>query len=145
MHQPLQLIQRLQAWRGRKTADLSIASIMESEVEKAAKTHKRLGELIDLWREVLPEALTAHTVLTGFRNGVLQVKVDSSATLFEIDRLLRGGMETELRSRFRGSLSRVKTRIGPLDETAPTLNQGSKVQRSAANGARTIAAKRRAR
>lgn len=116
MHNPIQQIKQLQAWRGRKPRDLSIAALMEAAVEDAAKTHKKLGELIELWRELLPEEVASQTVLTGFRSGVLQVKVDSSATMFEVDRLLRGGVEAELRRRFRGSLSRVRTRIGPLDQ-----------------------------
>lgn len=116
MHSPLQQIKQLQAWRGRTPRDLSIAAVMDAAVEQAAKSHKKLGELIELWRELLPEEITSRSVLTGFRSGVLQVKVDSSPTMFEVDRLLRGGVELEMRRRFRGSLSRVKTRIGPLDE-----------------------------
>jgi hypothetical protein len=158
MQNPLQHIQRLQGWRGRKGRDLSIAQVLESEVDQAAKTHKRLGELIDLWRDIVPEALASHTRLTGFRNGVLQVKVDSSSILFEIDRLLRGGAESELRRQFRGSLSRVNARIGPLDEPASAFSRGSAPAKAETQSARrldhpdrsgtrgkTIAGRRRAR
>ena len=133
MHSPLQQIKQLQAWRGRPPRDLSITAVMDAAVEQAAKSHKKLGELIELWRELLPEEITSRSVLTGFRSGVLQVKVDSSPTMFEVDRLLRGGVELEMRRRFRGSLSRVKTRIGPLDEPNGAMSGGDRSQSQARN------------
>jgi hypothetical protein len=119
MRHPLQELQQLQALRGRKPKDLGIGRLIEAAEENATRTHKRLGELIGLWQELLPADVASRTALVGVHRGVLQVRVDSAATAFEVDRLLRSGVEKELRSRYRGSLARVKTRVEPLDQTQP--------------------------
>ncbi len=137
MPNPLLQIKQLQEWRGRKPRDLSIAAVLGAAVDDAAKSHRKLGELIELWRELLPEEVAAQTVLTGIRNGVLHVKVSSSATMFEVDRLLRGGVEAELRRRFRGSLSRVKTRIGPLDQPTNVGHRSASPNPSTGSAAKT--------
>ncbi len=56
--------------------------------------------------------LAGRTSLVGLRGGILEVRVDSSSVRFELDRLLRGGALEELRRRHRGSLLRIKIRIG---------------------------------
>lgn len=113
---PLREIRNLQEWRVRRPADLSIAQLVAGAAASATRTQRRMGELIELWRLLMPEELVDRTVLAGLRNGVLQVKVDSAATAFEVDRLMRGGLESQLRAGYRGSLVRVKTRVEPLDD-----------------------------
>jgi hypothetical protein len=71
--------------------------------------------LIELWEGLIPPELAARTALTSLRRGVLHVVVDSSSAGFELDRRLRGGLAHELRRQFRGTLVRVKTRVGRLD------------------------------
>ena len=115
MRHPLDEIKQLQAWRGRRGGDPSIARLVAVAGDNAERTHRRLGQLIDLWQQLLPAQVASRTVLAGIRNGVLLVKVDSSATAFEVDRLLRGGVAAELRTRYRGTLLRVKTTVQPLD------------------------------
>lgn len=115
MRHPLDEIKQLQAWRGRGRGDPSIAKLVGSAGDKAERTHRRLGQLIDLWQELMPKEVVERSVLGGLRNGVLVVKVDSAATAFDVDRLLRGGVEADLRKRYRGTLLRVKTSVEPLD------------------------------
>jgi len=78
------------------------------------KPYKQLGALVELWQELVPEDLAMHTKLDGLRRGVLRVTVDSSSRLYELDRLLRGGVESELVSRHRGTLLRVQLRVGEM-------------------------------
>jgi hypothetical protein len=80
------------------------------------RTHRRLGEFIDLWERTVPPRLAAQTTVTGIRAGTAHVLVESSAALYELDRLLREGVEQTLRSQYRGTLIRVRLRIGPGDE-----------------------------
>ena len=52
--------------------------------------------------------------MTSMRGGVLRVTVPSSTVGYELDRLLREGLLADLRSRFRGTLSRVVVRVGDI-------------------------------
>lgn len=132
MHPSLRQIGQLQAWRGRKGRDLAIAGVIEATAEQASRVQRRLGELIEIWREVLPRRIADRTSLVSLRSGVLAVEVDSASTAFEIDRLLRSGVETEIRRRFRGNFSRVRTRVATMDnEHSP--NQRQQFDKSARN------------
>lgn len=143
MRHPLKELQHLQALRGRKPRDLGIGRLIEAAEENATRTHKRLGELIELWQELLPADVASRTALSGVQRGVLQVRVDSAATAFEVDRLLRSGLEKELRSRYRGSFVRVKTRVEPLDQTpaARTIQHPRTGRSSAKSGRSNVGAK----
>lgn len=68
---------------------------------------KKLSELAILWDEVIPEDLRKHTALEGFHRGVLTVMVDSASHRFQIQTLLRGGILTAIRERFRGGLNKI--------------------------------------
>ena len=111
MLDPISEIEKLRNLRSRKGRDLSILGAIEGVQANARRSHKKLGELIDLWIELLPEELVAGSSLRGIRGGLLQVAVESSAVLYEIDRRLREGLLQELRSRYHGTLVRVKLRM----------------------------------
>ena len=113
----VQQIERLRKLRSRPGGELSIAGMVNATANDAKRTHKKLGELIELWQELVPPQYACHTSLVGLRGGVLQVAVDSSSIGYEIDRLLRNGLMNELRSRYKGTLIRIKTRIeGKIDD-----------------------------
>jgi CheY-like chemotaxis protein len=115
MSDDLNEIERLRRLRQRPQRDLSIHALIESAAENARKTQKRLGAIIDLWEELMPTDMAARTRIQSLRGGTLHVAVDSSATSYELDRLLREGLEAELRSRYRGTLIRVRLRVSPND------------------------------
>lgn len=79
-----------------------------------AKPFKQLGGVGRLWEELLPAELAGHTRLESLRRGVLKVAVDSSSRLYELDRLLRGGLEQELIRRHRGGVTRVALHVGTV-------------------------------
>ncbi len=60
----------------------------------------------------MPAEIVARTRLTALRGGVARVVVDSASTAYELDRMLRGGLEQQLRRRFRGTLVRIRISIG---------------------------------
>lgn len=105
-------IEHLRSHRARLGRDLAIGASIRATADVARKTNGRLGDLIDLWNELVPAHLARHTSIAGLRRGVLHISVDTSAAAFELDRLLRGGLTHDLRKRFRGSLIRIKTRVG---------------------------------
>ena len=105
-------IEFLRKIRARPGRDLSVAAVIADTASSAARTHKKLGELIELWERLVPEDIASHTSLASLRGGVLHVIVDSSSTSFELDRLLRCGLTNQLRREYRGTLVRIKTRLG---------------------------------
>ena len=107
-------IQRLRQQRsqGRPRADLSISGLVQQTAVSARRHQSRLGELVELWHQVIPAALVDHTEVAGLRGGVLEVTVDSAPVLYELDRHLRDGGTAELRRRHRGSLVRVRLKQG---------------------------------
>ena len=50
---------------------------------------------------------------------MLAVTVASSAVSYELDRLLRGGLEADIRGRFRGTLVRIRLSVGQLEDHEP--------------------------
>ncbi|HNX26412.1 MAG TPA: DciA family protein [Phycisphaerae bacterium] len=69
---------------------------------------KKLSELSVIWDELLPDIIREHTVLDDFNNGTLKVVVDSPAVRFELQTILRSGIERELKTRFGGALNKIK-------------------------------------
>jgi hypothetical protein len=98
MNRRLNEIERLRALQQRPQRDLSIEGIIRATAETARKTQKRLGSIIDLWEELVPQELAARTRIDHIRGGTLHVSVDSSSTAYELDRLLRESLERDLRS-----------------------------------------------
>lgn len=98
----------LRKFRQRKQPQSALAPAIERIREEVRKSDSKFARLIELWRELIPEHLQPHATPSSFRAGTLHVEVNCAATGYEIDRLMRGGMEQTLRSRFHGSLVRVK-------------------------------------
>src|SRR5690606_2318055 len=115
MSDALGKLAQLQRHHSRPAKDFSIFQSVKSAADEASKAHRKLGAMAELWEQFVPRELAAHTALTGLTRGVLHGQVDSAAASFELDRLLRGGLTDDLRKSFRGTLVRVKTRVGPLE------------------------------
>ena len=107
-------LERLQQWRNRPPRAKSIGDGIASMDRKARLLHRRVGEFVNAWHTLLPTELHERTCVTGIRGGVVDVVVESSAVSFEIDRRLREGLLDEIRAVCRGTVVRVKLRIGAL-------------------------------
>lgn len=106
-------LQRICANRARRERILTPHAIIDRVEQDAERTRKKLGHLIELWLDVMPSEVSAHTGLIALRRGVLHVHADSASVRYEVDRLLREGAEAELRRRFRGTLRGVKVGCAP--------------------------------
>lgn len=95
-------LDRLRKSRSLPNKDLSLSFLAEQFKREVAKPFAQLGDLAVLWRELVPSALVERSRLVGLSRGVLHVEVDNPAAHFEIDRLLRGGLQEELIKRHRG-------------------------------------------
>ncbi|MFK7788871.1 MAG: DciA family protein [Phycisphaeraceae bacterium] len=140
-------LDRLRADRSLPKRDLSLGFLTKQFKKDVAKPFKQLGDLSDLWRELLPSHLVERTRLVGLSRGVLHVEVDNPAAHFEIDRLLRGGLQKQLIEGHKGPAFRkvqVKVlgrnesgavdarRLPPEGDTNPKLSP----ERQAARGRR---------
>ena len=105
-------IERLRRHRGWRERDLSISGVVTDTLRSSTSLQRKLGALIDLWQTRVPPDLVRRTRLSGLRGGVLHVSAESAAVAFELDRLLRQGLLSELRQAYRGTLSRVKVTPG---------------------------------
>ena len=77
-----------------------------------AKPFKQVQSLVALWERLVPAELLSHTRLEGLNHGVLRVAVDSSTYLYELDRLLRQGLQDQLITRHKGpAFRRVQLRV----------------------------------
>lgn len=102
-HDPAQEhLERLRKYRSLPSRDLSLSFMAEQFKRDVAKPFQQLGDLATLWRELVPAALVERSRLVGLSRGVLYVEVDNPAAHFEVDRLLRSGLQDELIKRHRG-------------------------------------------
>lgn len=72
------------------------------------RTRRRLHGVGEAWAGLCPAELAARTSLVGLTRGVLTVAVTDAGASFEIDRLLRGGMQAELIRRCAAPVRTVK-------------------------------------
>jgi len=107
--------------RSLRTKDLSLGFLAEQFTREVAKPYQQLGDLAELWGELLPPHLVARSKLVGLSRGTLHVEVDSPAANFAIDQLLRGGVQRDLIKRHRGpAIRKIAIRVGARREVEDT-------------------------
>lgn len=98
-------------WQHRQVRDSSshlgqsLAVLMKHTL---AKRVRQLSSLAEIWDQVVPAGIRDHTALENFSQGVLTVMVDSASHRFALQNLLRGGLQTEIQSRFPGAINRIR-------------------------------------
>lgn len=107
---------RLAPYRGRREFDPTIDSILESTKKRARRDEKRLASFTEAWERLVPPEILASCRLVGARGSTITVEVDSSPAKYELDRLLRNGLEANLRRLYTGPLVNVRTRLGAPDQ-----------------------------
>ena len=109
-----QHIRNLRRWRDGEEKDLSLSFVAEHVRRQIGKPHKQLGELSTLWTRHVPAHLLEQTALASLSRGVLTVRVADSATLYELDRLMRAGLEMRIRAAAPATLRRIKLTIAAV-------------------------------
>lgn len=115
-------VDKIRRLRSRSEPDLSLGFMADQFKREVARPFKQLGDLVEIWSELLPEDVAAGTRLESLQRGVLRVAVDSSARLYDVDRRLREGLQRQLISRHKGPAFRsVKLRVdatgwGPTED-----------------------------
>lgn len=105
-------LERLRAFRGRRERETCIMPLVNSFERELSRQQRLLGGAGSAWERLVPPALAERTRVTGYARGTLSVIADDSATAFELDRALRGGLEGELRAALRCGSLKVRVRTG---------------------------------
>ena len=115
----------LKRFRKRKVQDFDFAPILADVFKREIeKPHKQLGMMVELWEKSLPPDLAAHTRLESLAKGTLRVVVDSSARLYDLDRLLRGGLQDQIITSFKGpAFRKIQLRVGDLHDQPPAIGR----------------------
>lgn len=88
--------------------------------DELRRVARRLGGIVEAWDDLVPARLRDRAAILGFDRGILTVTVDSSPTLYALDRELRSGLEAALREATGGRLQRVRGKVGKVqDEPDP--------------------------
>jgi predicted nucleic acid-binding Zn ribbon protein len=82
---------------------------------RLAKRVRQIGVLAAIWDECVPEYIREHTALVNFARGTLTVAVDSAAHRYQLQVLLRNGLQEAIRERFPGSVNRIRLVPGQFD------------------------------
>jgi hypothetical protein len=110
-------LDRLRQWRTRPDRDYSLDFFKKVFKREIEKPHKQLAALAELWQQLVPPELASHTRLDSLQRGVLKVSVDSSSCLYELDRMLRSGLENQLIVQHKGpALRRVQLRVAKIED-----------------------------
>ena len=108
---------RLAPYRGRREFDPSIDALLDSTRKRAKRDEKRLATFTEAWERLVPPNVLACCRLLGARGSTVTVEVDSSPAKYELDRLLRTGLEAKLRQLYTGPLVKIRTRLGAPDQS----------------------------
>jgi predicted nucleic acid-binding Zn ribbon protein len=105
-------LEKLRRWKVRPERDLSLQFLRSQFRREVEKPFHQLEAIAPLWRQLVGAQLAGHSCPESFSRGVLRVAVDSSSRLYELDRLLRGGLEKQLAREHKGAaLNRVRLRV----------------------------------
>lgn len=102
---------RIAPYRRRREPEASIQKIVETTLRKARRDEKRMGSFAEAWEALVPATLLGACTIGAVRGSKITIEVDSSAAKFEIDRLLRSGLQVELRRLYAGPLTDVRTKL----------------------------------
>ena len=106
-------LRRMAPYRRRRDRDCTISDLVEATQKSARKTQSRSGAFTEVWERLVPAEVSSACRLGEFRGGVITILVESSSAKYQLDNLLRSGLEVELRRDYSGPLTRVKTRLSP--------------------------------
>lgn len=97
----LQRIQKVKQSAPPPTA--KIGQDMVSFFRDVEKRQHKLGQIAQVWAELVEEKLCEHCCLESLFKGTLTVLVDSSAHLYQLKQLLLDGVEKQLIARCKSS------------------------------------------
>ena len=81
--------------------------------QNVEKRQGKFAKIADVWNQLIPATMLAHTALDSFTRGALTVIVDSSPHLYEMKQLLLSGLQQQLLIACKSAgLKKVSLKIG---------------------------------
>ncbi len=106
-------LDRLRGWRNYAEKDVSMDFLKDFLKQEVERPYKQLHQIAEVWEKLVPVEVAKKTKLESLSRGVLRVAVGSSATLYELDRLLRSGLENEIIRAHKGpAFRKISLRVG---------------------------------
>ncbi len=110
-------LDRLREWRNHAERDVSMDFLKDFLKQEVERPYKQLHEIAEVWEKMVPATVVKNTRLESLARGVLRVAVGSSATLYELDRLLRSGLEREIIRAHKGpAFRKISLRVGRIGQ-----------------------------
>ncbi|MFG0291526.1 MAG: DciA family protein [Phycisphaerales bacterium JB065] len=101
-------LQRRQDQIEARSRRVEVSGLFATTQRELQRTEKRLAGSSALWERVCPPELLERTCVVGLQRGTLTIGVRDHSTRYVLDRLLRSGLEDEVRRRSAVSVSTVK-------------------------------------
>lgn len=101
-------LQRRQDQIEARSRRVEVSGLFATVQRELQRTEKRLAGSSALWERVCPPELLERTCVVGLQRGTLTIGVRDHSTRYVLDRLLRSGLEDEVRRRSAVSVSSVK-------------------------------------
>lgn len=101
-------LQRRQDQIESRSRRVEVSGLFAAQQRELQRTEKRLAGSSALWERVCPPELLERTCVVGLQRGTLTIGVRDHSTRYVLDRMLRSGMEEDLRRRSAVSISSVK-------------------------------------
>lgn len=89
-------LQRVRNLKTRRHPDHSLTFLGAQFQRTVARPYRQFRQVCEAWEREIPADLLPRTRLEGMTRGVLRIGVSSSAHLYTLDRLLRGGLERRI-------------------------------------------------
>ncbi len=108
-------IERLREHRVKEPPRRALGDLLTARAKQFKRESKGTGVVAQAWSELCPAALLARTGVVGVSRGVLTLAADDSAARFEVDRVLRCGVERKLLKRLALDVRRVRVVVVDQD------------------------------
>lgn len=109
-------LRRIAPYRRKWDPETSISGLVESTKKVAKRNEGRLSTFTEAWDRHVPQQISTACRFGEMRGGTITILVESSPAKYELDRLLKSGLEAELRRSYSGPLSRIRTKLSPAPD-----------------------------
>jgi hypothetical protein len=108
-------LERLRQLRNRPQRDHSLGFLRDQFEKQVARPFRQLEGVAVIWEQLVPQAIREHCRLESLQRGVLRVAVDDSACLYELDGLLRSGLQQQIIRGVKGkAIRRIQLKQAPI-------------------------------
>jgi hypothetical protein len=104
-------LDRMRPFRARHERDVSMEAALQSLERQLREQHNAVGDIIDVWNEIVPAPLQGIASIGGISQGTLTLVCATSGASYEISRALRDGLERTLMQRLPSRVKRIKVRV----------------------------------